>query len=343
MRPTRLFFAAVIMTSLGACIRDQTEVATITLDYLTSAQAQALAEPYLSSDGKLFRSESALNTITVRDRRENVRKVQNLLNQRDASPQNVSLHFQVVRATRAGGVDPQLAKVAGALRELLRFEGYELIAQTVVSASERRVVEQSINAGAMPLQLGVRINDVAGGEGSVDMEVDLRRAGYSSLLTTNVVVPMGQTVVLGSAYPGSDGEALILTVRGERGSTKLRSSSRRNRDEDAHVIIDGHGDAAAHTEAAHAEAAHAAAAAAAHADIAIGRSTEVLRDLKASEAALRELDATLAGTRARTRSTVGGESRIGQDTKRVVPRADMPPAATRSRVKTGPVPPSSQQ
>ena len=226
MRHMRIGAALATLVVLGGCIRDRAEVSTITLDYLTSSQAVALAEPYLSADGKLFVSDAALNTITVRDREKNVRRIRNMLNERDASPQNVSLHFQVVRATEHGAMDPQLARIGGALRELLRFEGYELVGQAVVSAAERRVVQQSVSGGAFPLQLGLRINDVVGGSGSVDMEVDLRREGYPSLLATNVVIPMGQTVVLGSAFPGASGEALILTVRGERGSRKLRTSSR---------------------------------------------------------------------------------------------------------------------
>lgn len=231
MTRMRLVAALATLSVLGGCIQDRMEVETITLDYLTNTQAAALAKPYLSAEGTVFFSDAALNTITVRDRRDNVRRVESLLGERDASPRNVSLHFQVVRATEAGAVDPELARVGNALRELLRFEGYELVSQAVVSASERRVVEQSLSGGAFPLQLGVRINDIVGGSGSVDMQVDLRRPGYPSLLATNVVVPMGQTVVLGSAYPGAASEALILTVRGELGSTKLRTSSRRTHED----------------------------------------------------------------------------------------------------------------
>ena len=325
MRFTKMLSAIAMVSLLGACIEKQAEVATITLDYLTSAQAEALAQPYLSSEGRLFRSEAALNTITVRDRRENVRRVERLINQRDASPQNVSLHFQVVRATPAGGIDPALAKVGGALRELLRFEGYELVAQTVVSASERRVVEQSINAGAMPLQLGVRINDVVGGSGSVDMEVDLRRVGHSSLLTTNVVVPMGQTVVLGSAYPGVEGEALILTVRGERGSTRLRTSSRRS-DRDAHVEAAEHVDAAEHAE--HAEAA--AEARAAHAGgVAVGQGVP-----------LRTNEARTKSAVTGTKTGVGTKAVPGRDTRLVPPPPHATsPSASRARQKASGVPP----
>jgi len=67
--------------------------------------------------------------------------------------------------------------------------------------------------------------------------VELRRPGQASLLKTNVVLPMDQTVVLGSAYPGIGGDALILTVRGEMGATELRTSSRRSHD-DSHANIE---------------------------------------------------------------------------------------------------------
>ena len=258
MTLSRLFPTIAAATLITACMPSgRTEVATIDLDYLTAAQAEGLVRPYLSRNGRVSFSGEAPAALTVRDRRENVRRIRSVISQRDASPRGVSLHFQVVRATEAGPVDPALHKIADALRELLRFEGYELLAQTMVSASERRVVEQNIGVGDMPLHLAVRINDVVG-ESGVDLQVDLRRAGSGSLLATNVVVPMGQTVVLGSAYPGARGEALILTVRGERGAARLRTTSRRGAAE-ADIAAEAHAAAAAHAEAmADEAAAHAA-------------------------------------------------------------------------------------
>ena len=314
MRFTHLAAAVVTIAMLGGCIENELEVATIDLDYLTTKQALAIAEPYLSSNGTLMSSDATLNSITVRDRRENVRRVQRVIDQRDASPQNVSLHFQVVRATETGAMDPQLAKVGTALRELLRFEGYQLVAQTMVSVSERRVVEQSLSGGSFPLQLGVRINDIAGGSGSVDMQVDLRRAGYPSLLATNVVVPMGQTVVLGSAYPGTTGEALILTVRGERGSTRLRTSSRRAPG-DAHAV------SAAHVEAVAVEAA-------------------AVEALRAHEQAAHEADIAVREIiDSRAKGAVLG-AKAGRDEARVVmPSGKIVPPRP-ARTKSGTVPPS---
>ena len=230
MTAFRLLGAATLLV-LGACFGERDlEVRTISLDHLTAVQAMELAKPYLSKDGMVFHSKEMLNSISVKDHSRNVERIRNLLSSRDASPANVALHFQLIRATPAGEVGPGLDRLAEALGELLRFNGYELLSEAVVSASERGVVEQSLDGGGMPLQLGVRIDDLRGSDnnGSAELSVELRRAaGSGQVLATSVVVPMGQTVVLGSAYPGSDGNALILTVRGEMGSQRIRSASRR--------------------------------------------------------------------------------------------------------------------
>ena len=233
MRAIRLLTSTAALFAVCACFENRAlEVRTISLDHLTGVQAEELATPYLSKEGQVFRSKEVFNAITVRDHERNVERIQDMLSSRDASPANVALQFQLIRATEAGPVGPGLERIADALGELLRFRGYELMSEAVVSASERGMVEQSLDGGGIPLQLGVRINDVRGYEhdGSVELTVELRRPG-GPLLATNVVVPMEQTVVLGSAYPGSNGNALILTVRGEMGSQKLRSSNRTRRSE----------------------------------------------------------------------------------------------------------------
>jgi hypothetical protein len=231
MTAPRLLGAALLL--LCACFPDRAlEVRTISLDHLTAGQAAELVTPYLSKDGQVFHSKETLNAVTVRDHSRNIERIRSMLSSRDASPSNVALHFQLIRATPGGEVGPGLDRIAEALGELLRFNGYQLMSEAVVSAAERGVVEQTLDGGAMPLQLGVRINDLRGSDnnGSAELQVELRRAsGGGNVLATNVVVPMGQTVVLGSAYPGSDGNALILTVRGEMGSQRIRQLSRGRR------------------------------------------------------------------------------------------------------------------
>jgi hypothetical protein len=171
-------------------------------------------------------------------------QIRNVIAQRDAGPLNVALQFQLIRASQSGVIDPAIGRIADALGELLRFTGYELMSEAVVSAAERGDVQQSLDGGGMPLQLGVQVRDVRGSaadaafaaangvrrshNGSVELGVELTRPGSSSaVLTTNVVIPTGQTVVLGTAYPGGDGTALILTVRGQIGPQELGGTRRR--------------------------------------------------------------------------------------------------------------------
>jgi hypothetical protein len=227
---SRLLASAALLV-LCACFSDRDfQVRTISLDHLTVAQANELAVPYLSKDGTVFSSKELSNSITIRDHERNVNRIRSMLSARDASPSSVALHFQLIRATESGGIGEGLDRVAEALGELLRFRGYELLSEAVVSASERGMVEQSLDGGGIPLQLSVHVADVRGSDnrGSVELKVDLRRPG-GQLLATNVVVPMGQTVMLGTAYPGTSEGALILTVRGEMGSELLRKSSPRRR------------------------------------------------------------------------------------------------------------------
>ena len=228
MTAARLFTAAAILVVLCACFPERSlEVRTISLDRLTGRQAAELATPYLSKQGMVSTSAEMLNTITVRDHSRNVERIRSMLSARDASPANISLHFQVIRATDVGGVEAGLERIAGALTEMLRYEGYALLTEAVVSGSERATTTQTLDGGGVPLELGVRVADVRGTSrnGSVELDVDLSRP-QGRLLSTNVVIPVGETVVLGTAFPGEMGSALILTVRGEMGTQRVRTTSR---------------------------------------------------------------------------------------------------------------------
>ena len=225
MTATRLFTAVAMLVVLCACFPDRAlEVRTISLDRLTGKQAAELVSPYLSKQGTVVTSAELLNTITVRDHSRNVERIRSVLSARDASPANISLHFQVIRATDAGAVDAGLERIAGALNEMLRYEGYSLLTEAVVSGSERATTTQTLDGGGVPMELAVRVADVrgTGRNGSVELDVDLSRP-QGRMLSTNVVIPVGETVVLGTAFPGEIGSALILTVRGEMGAQRIRT------------------------------------------------------------------------------------------------------------------------
>src|SRR5688500_6723110 len=104
MTAFRWLTAAALLVS-SACFTERSlEVRTISLDHLTATQAMDLAKPYLSKDGQVFSSKEMLNSISVKDHSRNVERIRSMLSSRDASPANVALHFQLIRATPAGEV-----------------------------------------------------------------------------------------------------------------------------------------------------------------------------------------------------------------------------------------------
>jgi hypothetical protein len=229
---------------IAACgrVHPRLDTSTITFDYLSVAEAMDLARPYLSRQGTLYHPREALNALTVTDDHARLTMIREVIAQADAVPETVMLHFQVVRAREDGARDPALRSVASALDGLLRFNGYELMGETVVSVSEERSVEQRVRTSDSPLHLAVKLQDVRTrrgkpGEGSVDVSVALRGPGGASLLSTNVIIPLGQTVVVGSAYPGAAGEALILAVRPEIVSRNLRPTRKVAQETPDRVVV----------------------------------------------------------------------------------------------------------
>ena len=106
------------------------------------------------------------------------------------------------------------------------YKGYHLLAEASTTAGEGEEFSLTVTAGEERFALGGEIAVVQGGEGgSTRIRVRLSRAAGSMyqgkvlspemLLTTGLTVPLGQTVVLGSAAPGGGYKALVLAVRPE--------------------------------------------------------------------------------------------------------------------------------
>jgi hypothetical protein len=139
---------------------------------------------------------------------------------------SISLTFQLIAAEDAPTRDPGLAGLDSLLRGVLRFNGYRLLGTAVVSAGEFADVTQTLTATdqeAIKLSVSVRDVYLAGEASSVRLTVRMvrnyglpnstMRGMYDDLLTTGVTVPIGQTVVLGTAAVTGNVKALILTVK----------------------------------------------------------------------------------------------------------------------------------
>jgi len=129
----------------------------------------------------------------------------------------VSLNFQIIEPNGESEVDPRIAEVEEALRQLFRFEGYRLIGEVMVYGTEGNEVYQEFSLpGLGPAELAATIRDVRtdSAGGSIQLEVRLNAPSHTVFGTT-VRVRAGQTAVLGRTPSSADARNIILAVRAE--------------------------------------------------------------------------------------------------------------------------------
>lgn len=243
MRRTLVLLTATALMSGAVTAQDRADPLTIRLfplQYISNSNAAKLVAPFIPLDAAhgVFEAGGAVRGITVRSTKDVIDRVDSLLKANDRAPLTVVLRFQLIAALDSTVRDPSIpAEVEGSLRELFKFGGYRLLAQgsTSVSKASYEVTmayntEQfSISGGvgdirARPTGPTVRIDGTSSVELTVDLKgtFDMRSpngviSGRSTerLLSTGLTVPIGQTVVLGSAAAKEGRRALILTVRPE--------------------------------------------------------------------------------------------------------------------------------
>ena len=219
--------AALAALLTAACGGDPNlETRTFEVRYLDPGEAAAAVEPYVYDDrpeapGKISTFSGG---ITVRETADNLERIARMLERVDREKPAVRLHFQVIAADGAADRDPRLAEVESALRELFRFEGYELIAETQMGAVEGGSATQTVEDYWLATQIQ-RVRST-GQSGSVTLEVRLA-SREGNLITTAMTVPAGQTVVLGSARVDPDRPTVILAVRPELIRTEAASAEDR--------------------------------------------------------------------------------------------------------------------
>jgi type II secretory pathway component GspD/PulD (secretin) len=207
-------------------------VRTVPLHHLSSAEAVKLLSPYSQTPGGGVYEAPGVRAVTIREVSKIFSDMMGVLAQYDRERGSVTLYFQLIAAESTTVRDPAVAGLDSLLRGVLRYSGYRLLSTTIASASDAELVTQSLSADGDPLTLSVTVSDlrVDGNDASVHLAVDLRRppmaisnAGkpYSStVLSTGVTVPIGQTVVLGAATTTSGRRALILAVRPQLATPK---------------------------------------------------------------------------------------------------------------------------
>lgn len=202
----------------GACSpTPQLEVRTFNLDHRSGYEAAELVEPYVFRDreGAPGNLSATPDAISVRETRDNLERIAQVLAAFDHPIPSVRLRFQLIEADSFQDADPAIAEVVQQLQDLFRFDGYRLLGEAMVSVGggtmDRQEFSQrflgtdevfTIQAEAAAQRPGiVRLNELRLWQGSSD-----------SLLETSVNVSSGQTVVIGGTRARVGERSFILTV-----------------------------------------------------------------------------------------------------------------------------------
>lgn len=208
---TVMVAAAVLM--LVGC-DDGFDTRTFELQHMSPDDAIGMIEPYVPGGTENIRGTRQPATLTITAPAVRLEQIEQVLAAYDR-PANVQLRFQIIEADGFTSSDAAIADVEQALRDLFRFQGYRLVAEVVAQARAPGRLQQRVVADEdRPFTITAGIERVVRREdgGAVELSVELAMFN-STLLATSLIVPSGQTVVVGSARAQADGNTIILVVR----------------------------------------------------------------------------------------------------------------------------------
>ena len=218
---TRTSRAITVVALLTACSQrgPSLDTRTFALKYLRGSDAVSIVVPYIYTDRPNAKGVFSVsdNAITVRETPDNLDKIARVLAEYDRPRPFVRLTFHLIEADGAATTDPVIRDVEATLRHLFRFQGYRLVAEGVVSATEKSEVTQMLATTPDHYQLSASVQRLAGSADSatVELSVRLELLDRASRFNTTVTIPVGKTAVLGNVQALPNGRTLILTVRPE--------------------------------------------------------------------------------------------------------------------------------
>src|SRR5436309_13755764 len=170
--------AITVAALLAACSPrgPNLDTRTFALKYLRGSDAVPIVVPYIYTDrpnakGVLSVSD---NAITVRETPDNLDKIARVLAQYDRPRPFVRLTFHLIEADGAATTDPVIRDVEATLRQLFRFRGYRLVAEGVVSATEKGEVTQGFATTPNSYVLSASGQRLAGSADSPTVELNVR-------------------------------------------------------------------------------------------------------------------------------------------------------------------------
>lgn len=215
-----LVAALVLAVGVAACGGDpDLDTRRFELEHVEPEEAATVIEPYVFTDrpGASGALSHYPGGITVRETPDNLDKIARVLERLDKPKPGVRLNFRIVEANGDSTTDPRLADIEEPLRQLFRFDGYRLVAEARTAAVEGGSTTQMLREEDRGYGIMARVGRITttGDRGSVELHVELFAREVGSAISTSMTVPVGQTVVLGSAKLNPDSPVLILTVRPE--------------------------------------------------------------------------------------------------------------------------------
>ncbi len=227
----RLIRAAALFATLLAALpagaqesHPALQVRTFDLRNLRPQDAAKLVSPYVQSPGGGVYDAGSISAITVRETPQVLAVMDSLLRDHDRARATFVLRFQLIAALDSAVKDPRIEGIDAALRGLFRFAGYRLLAEGSTTAQEMQDFSLTMVGGAEQFRIDGNVWNLmrTGGDGSLRVGVALKDLGsaekphnptLTELFSTGVTMPVGQSVVLGSAAQGQQLPALILVVQ----------------------------------------------------------------------------------------------------------------------------------
>ena len=197
------------------------EVRVFELERLDGGEAISLIEPYVYAgrDENPGYFTVTRNTLTVRELPENLDRIAEVLARFDTPRSTVLLNFQLVAANGYEGSDPEIASVEAELRNLLRYDGYRLVGNSVIQVVEGQGASQTVigEPGRWSYEIHVHLGMTRRGDDGRTIPLEVTLTAFDThILGTEVTVQDGKTMVLGTGSLSVEGaEALILIVTPE--------------------------------------------------------------------------------------------------------------------------------
>lgn len=191
----------------GSARRQRLAVRTVQLTRLTVDDAMALLTPYITTEhGAVFRAGSGVAAITIRERQERMDSLVRILREYDHPPSSVTLSLKSLIADDRGGLAAELTPLAAILAPLAEGGGLRVASSGIVSGTEGQTTMTQLGSGPSAVVVTVEIvsAQVLDTTLAVRLRVSVGRPGEPGpLLRTDITVPLGRSLVLGTASTGT--------------------------------------------------------------------------------------------------------------------------------------------